>query len=65
MGARGRPNKDALAQGELTERPKVTVLKTVVAQTTVGSNPTLSALCSLVQGSGSLDHCLETSHSQA
>lgn len=33
------------AKGELTEWPKVTVLKTVeVVSTSVGSNPTLSAL---------------------
>ena len=36
--------------GGVTERPKVTVLKTVVAQATVGSNPTPSA--SLRQGFG-------------
>ena len=30
--------------GELPERFKGTVLKTVVAKTTVGSNPTLSAI---------------------
>ena len=29
--------------GEMTERLKVTVLKTVVVKATVGSNPTLSA----------------------
>ena len=31
------------APGEMTERLKVTVLKTVVVQATVGSNPTPSA----------------------
>jgi hypothetical protein len=32
-------------EGELTERPKVTVLKTVEADSvSVGSNPTLSAI---------------------
>ena len=33
----------SVALGGMTERLKVTVLKTVVVQATVGSNPTLSA----------------------
>ena len=34
--------------GGMTERLKVTVLKTVVAQATVGSNPTPSAVLRIV-----------------
>ena len=33
-----------ITYGEVTERPKVAVLKTAVVRATVGSNPTLSAI---------------------